>query len=159
MWGQFDIYWYILGAGGFCPFMPIFIVGGGGQMSEGGLMSYTRIPVGVDRGSFLSSPTPFLLSPIPLLPSHTPCFLSPSVALLLSPSNLLLSPTPSLLSPIPSLLSPTSSLLSPTPLLPCSLNPVRPYIPLKKSVCANRPRRNCVILCVCVFFANSPVSL
>ena len=154
MWGEFGIYWYILEAGGFCPFMPIFIVGG--SKCPGGLMSYTRIPGGGWTGGVLSSFShPFSpFSHTPLLPSPTPCFLSPSLALLLSPSNLLLSHTPLLLSPIHSLLSPTSSLLSPTPLLPCSLNPVRPYIPVKKSVCANRPRRNFGFFFVFVFFCE-----
>ena len=120
MWGQFDVYWYILEAGGFCSYMPIFIVGGG-KCPVG---FYTRIPgAGWTGGSFLPSPTPFLIFHTPLLPSPTPCFLSPSLALL--------SPTPSLLSPIHSLLSPTSPLFSPTPLLPSSLNPVRPYIRLR----------------------------
>ena len=87
--------------------------------------SYTRIPgAGWTGGSFLPSPTLFLIFHTLLLPSPTPCFLSPSLALLLSP-------TPSLLSPIHSLFSPTSPLFSPTPLLPCSLNPVRPYIRLR----------------------------
>ena len=66
MWGQFDIYWYILEAGGFCAFMPIFIVGGGGQMSGGGayvLHSHSR---GVDRG--VLSPFSFLPPFFSLLP-------------------------------------------------------------------------------------------
>ena len=102
MWGQFDVYWYILEAGCFCPFMPIFIVVGG-KCPVG---SYTRIP-GAEwtGGSFLLSPTPFLIFHTPLLPSPTPCFLSPSLALLLSP-------IPSLLSPIHSLLSSTSPLFA-----------------------------------------------
>ena len=42
LWGQFDVYWYILEVGGFCPFMLIFIVvEGGGKCPVG---SYTRIP-------------------------------------------------------------------------------------------------------------------
>ena len=144
MWGQFDIYWYI----------GMSVGGGGGYV----LHSHSR---GVDRGSFLPSPTPFLLSPTPLLPSPTPCFLSHSLALLLSPSNRHLSPTPSLLSHIPSLLSPISSLLSPTPTSPLLPQPCPPLHSCKKSVCANRPRET-VFVCVCVFlffFANSPVSL
>ena len=68
--GQFDIYWYILEAGTFVLSCQFFIVGG--QMSRGRayvLHSHSR---GVDRGSFLPSPTLFLLSPTPLLPSPTP---------------------------------------------------------------------------------------
>ena len=98
-------------------------------------MSYTRVPGGgVNRGSFLPSPTPFLLSHTPLRPSSTPCFLSPCLAFLLSPSNLLISPTPSLLSPIHSLLSPTSFLPPPLSLLPQPCPPLHSC--KKKSVCA-----------------------
>ena len=117
MWGQFDVYWLILEAGGFCPFMPIFIVGGGANVRWGPTLAFQG--VGWTGGSFLLSPIPFLIYHTPLLLSPTPCFISPSLALL-SPSNLLLSPSPSLLSPIHSLLSPTSLLFSPTPVLPCS---------------------------------------
>ena len=106
MWGQFDVYWYILEAGGFCPFMPIFIVGGGANVRWG--LCPTLAFQGGGQG-VLPSPTPFLLFHTSLLPFPTPCFLSSSLALLLSPSNLLLSPTP-------------LSFLSP----PFSLNPVRP---------------------------------
>ena len=114
MWGQFDVYWYILEAGGFCPFIPIFIVGGGANVRWG--LCPTLAFQGVDRGFSLLPPLFFFHTP--LLPFPTTCFLSSSLALLLSSSNLLLSPTPSLLSPIHSLLSPTSSLFSLTPLLP-----------------------------------------
>ena len=120
MWGQFDVYWYILEAGGFCPFMPVFIVGGGANVRWG--LCPTLAFQGGGQG-VLPSPTSFLLFHTPLLPFPTPCFLSSSLALLLSPSNLLLSPTPSLLSPIHSLLSPTPSLFS---LTPFSFNSVRP---------------------------------
>ena len=63
MWGQFDIYWYILEAGGFCAFMPIFIVEGGGANVRGEayvLHSHSR---GVDRG---------VLSPFSLFPFSHP---------------------------------------------------------------------------------------
>ena len=127
MWGQFDIYWYILEAGDFCPFMPIFIVRGGGrgQMSGGGVCATLAFRGGgVDMGSFLPSPTLFsfltplfaLLSPLvsllpPLLFSFLPAtfsFLPPPLSFL--PSILSFLPPP--FSFLPPSFSPAPSTLS-----------------------------------------------
>ena len=151
--GQFDIYWYILEAWGFCRFMPIFIVGWGGYPG-GGLCPTLAFQRGWTVGSFLPSPTPFLLSTTPLLPSPTTCFLSHSLALLLSPSNLLLSPTPSLLSPIHSLLSPTPT----SPLLPQPC----PLLHSCKKIClceSSQEELFFFLFFLFFFFANSPVPL
>ena len=113
LWSQFDVYWYILEAGVFCPFMLIFIVvGGGGKCPVG---SYTRIPgAGGGQGG------PFSLLP-PLFSFFTPLFsLFPPLVFFLPP--LLFSFLPPHLSFLPSFLSflppPLSFLPPPSPLLP-----------------------------------------
>ena len=119
MWGQFDIYWYILEAGDFCPFMPIFIVRGGGQMSGGGLCPTLAFQGGVWTGGLFS-----------LLPSLfsflTPLFaLLPPLVSLLPP--LLFSFLPATFSFLPPPLSFLPSILSflppPFSFLPPSFSP------------------------------------
>ena len=70
MWGQFDIYWYILEAGGFCPFMPILIVGGANV--RGGLCPTLTFQAGGRGGHFSLLQPLYLISPTPLLPSPIP---------------------------------------------------------------------------------------
>ena len=62
MWDQFDIYWYILEAGGFCAFMPIFIVGGRG------LCPTLALQRGGQGGPFSLLPFSFLPPLFSLLP-------------------------------------------------------------------------------------------
>ena len=76
MWGQFDIYWYILEAGDFCPFMPIFIVRGGGayvlhSRSRGGGGQGVLSPFSHPFSPFSHPSSPFFH---PLFPFSLPCF-------------------------------------------------------------------------------------
>ena len=98
LWGQFDVYWYILEAGGFCPFMLIFIVvgGGGANVRWGPTLAFQG------RGG---QGGPFSLLP-PLFSFFTPLF-----SLLPPPLSFL----PSILSFLP---PPLSFLPPPSPLLP-----------------------------------------
>ena len=96
MWGQFDVYWYILEAGGFCPFMPIFIVVGRGvaNVRWGPTLAFQG------RGG---QGSPFSLLP-PLFSFFTPLFsLLPPLVSFLPP--LLFSFLPPPLSFLPSILS------------------------------------------------------
>ena len=138
MWGQFDIYWYILEAGDFCPFMPIFKVRGGGRGANvrGGLCPTLAFRGGGGQGVFSPFSHPFSPFSHPSSPFFHPLFpysLHCSSLFSQQPSHFShpLSPFSHPFSPFS-----TSFLLSPTFILPCSLNPVRPYIPVKKSVCA-----------------------
>ena len=107
MWGQFDVYWYILEAGGFCPFMPIFIVGGGENV-RWGLCPTLAFQGGWTGGSPFSHPfSPFShpSSPFshPLFPFFLPCS---------SPFSQQPSPFSHPLSPFSHPFSPFSHLLS-----------------------------------------------
>ena len=121
MWGQFDIYWYILEAGDLCPFMPIFIV------REWGLY-----PTLAFHGGWTGGPFSLLL---PLFSFLTPLFaLLPPLVSFLPP--LLFSFLPATFSFLPPPLSfippPFSHLLS--PLLPQPCPPLHSC--KKKSICA-----------------------
>ena len=117
LWGQFDVYWYILEAGGLLSFHANFYSGGGGQMSGGVLHSHSR--GGVDRGVLSPFSHPFShfshpSSPFshPLFPFSFPC--SSPFSHPLSPFSHPFSP----FSHLPSLFSHPPSKLLPQPCPP-----------------------------------------
>ena len=132
-----------------------FYGGGGVQMSGGGYVLHSHSRGDGRWGPFSLLPPLFsFLTPLFSLLPNLVSFLPPLLFSFLPATFSFLPPPLSFLPPILSFLPPPLSLLS--------LNPVRPYIPVKKSVCANRPERNCfffvlffclfVFVCVSFFF-------
>ena len=112
MWGQFDVYWYISEARGFCPFMPVFIVGEG-QMSGGVLHSHS-VGGGGQGGPFSLLPPlfSFFTAPFSLLPPLV-SFLPPLLFSFLPATFSFLPPPLSFLPSILSFLPPPLSFLPP----------------------------------------------
>ena len=134
--------WHLLvqlRGGGLLSFHANFYGGGGGKCAGGGLCPTFAFQGGWTGGPFSLLPPlfSFLTSIFSLLPNFV-SFLPPLLFSFLPATFSFLPPPLSFLPPILSFFPPPLSLLLPH----FSLNPVRPYIPVKKSVCANRPRRN-----------------